>query len=360
MQDEENDFSRMMNEFFEYNRHFEKAWELFLNPPRVRVGRTPHDIVYTDGKLKLLHYHPMTKKKKVSVPILITYALINRPYILDLQPDRSVIQRLLLEGFDVYMIDWGDPDEDDRTLTMKDHIEGYMDNVVNWIKKETKSKQINLFGYCQGGTFSVMYAALHPKNIRNLIIMAAPLIFETDKGILHIWSKKEYFDVDKLVDTMGNVPGEFMNMTYAMLDPVNNLYTKYMRFMTQVDDTGFVEMFFRMERWINDSPAQPGETFREFIKNGYQDNLLVQNKWRIGRRVVNLKKIDMPLLLIIGTFDHLVPPEATRAFPDYVSSKEKKTIEIASGHIGLSVSSKAHKELWPEVCEWIGKHSGGK
>ena len=208
-----------------------------------------------------------------------------------------------------------------------------------------------------GGTLSVMYAALHPGRVRNLVIMAAPVDAETDDGLLHIWSRREWYDADKVVDTLGNVPADFMNLGYNILEPVLNTVGKVVHLMDIIDDEEAVRNYFRMERWIADGIPMAGETFRQFLKDIYQENLLIKNRMRLAGRRVDLRRIDMPLLLIMGESDHLVPPAATRPLLDAVSSTDRTARELKAGHIGLSVGSRAHRELWPEVAAWIAARS---
>ncbi len=345
-----------LNESNEQQQRIIKAVELLFNPPKVEVGTAPYEVVYQDGKMRLLHYIPAVPKP-YKVPLLIIYALINKPYILDLQPDRSVIRGLLREGFDVYMIDWGIPTEADKYLTLDDYINWYTKDAVDFVRKRHNLNSISILGYCMGGTLSVMFTALHPEKVKNFILMAAPLDFEADQGLLKLWSKKEYFDADKLVNTVGNVPGEFLNFGFLLLDPVNNLYSKYLKFIDRVDDDEFVKMFFRMEKWINDGIPVAGEAYRQFIKDCYQKNLLVKNQLRLNGNKVDLNKITMPLLSLIAQYDHLVPPESSMSFNDLVPSKDKERIVYPTGHIGLSVSSATRAKLWPRVAEWLRERS---
>jgi polyhydroxyalkanoate synthase len=339
-----------------YEDKIRKAYGFLLNPPDMDVGTASHEVVYEDGKFKLLHYHPVVPEPH-RVPLLVIYALINKPYILDLQPDRSVIRRLLMEGFDVYMIDWGTPTEIDKYNTLDDYVNWYINDAVDHIRRRHDLDSISILGYCMGGSLSVMFTGIHPEKVRNLVLMAAPLDFDADQGLLKLWSKKEYFDPDKLVDTVGNVPGEFLNFGYLLLDPVNNIYTKYLKFIDKVDDEKFVQMFFRMEKWINDGIPVAGEAFREFIKKCYQHNELVSNKLHLNGHHVDLNNISMPILSLVAQYDHLVPPESSMSFNDLVGSSDKEMIMFPTGHIGLSVSSSTHTTLWPRVASWLEKRS---
>ena len=341
----------------------QKGMDLLMNPQEVRVGQTPSEVIYTENTLRLLHYTSQTAHRH-PVPILIVYALINRPYILDLLPGRSVVESLVAGGLDVYLIDWGAPGAGDQWNTLDRYINGYIHRCVRKVKEATGAEQVNLFGYCQGGTFAAIYTALHPEEIKNLVVMASPFGLngaeETD-GLLSLWSNPKYFDVDKLVDAYGNIPVWMLNSTFQLLKPVQNLLDKYVRFAEdlaeQRADDGKVEMFLAMEKWIADGIPHPGEVYREFVKGIYQQNLLVQNRMRVGGRVVNLTKIQCPVFNIVAAQDHLVPPPMSLSFSEAVGSQQVETVTLPTGHVGLSVGSLAKKELWPRAIRWLTEHS---
>ncbi len=324
----------------------------------VEVGQTPSEVVYEENKLKLLHYEPMTEEQH-DVPILVTYALINKPYILDLQPDRSVVQTLLEAGFDVYLIDWGEPSKLDRTLGLDDYVNRYIDNCVDVVRERSGQDSINILGYCMGGTKSAMYAALYPEKVKNLALMAAGLCFAGDGGVLELWGADDYYDPETVTDTFDNVPAEFLDVGFALMDPVANNMTKYVRFYDNMEDEDFVENFARMERWLDEGIDVAGKAYEEFIRDIYQENKLYENELYLNGEHVDLTKIDMPVLQIVAEYDHLIPPEASKPFNDVISSEDTEILEFATGHIGMSVSSRSHDELWPQVSEWFEARSNG-
>ena len=322
----------------------------------IDVGQTPSEVVYEENKLELLHYEPMTEEQH-GVPILIVYALINKPYILDLQPDRSVVQTLLEAGFDVYLIDWGEPSKLDRSLSIDDYVNRYIDNCVDVVRERSGRDSINILGYCMGGTKSAMYASLYPEKVENLALMAAGLCFDGDGGVLELWGGEDYYDPERVTDTFGNVPAEFLDIGFALMDPVANNVTKYVRFYDNMDDEDFVENFARMERWLDEGIDMAGVAYEEFIRDIYQENKLYENELELGGEHVDITNIDMPVLQIVAEYDHLIPPEASKPFNDAVSSTDTEILEFATGHIGMSVSSRSHEELWPEVCDWFEARS---
>jgi polyhydroxyalkanoate synthase len=322
----------------------------------VDVGETPSEVVYTENKLELLHYEPQTDEQH-DVPILIIYALINKPFILDLQPDRSVVRRLLEAGFDVYMIDWNEPSRLDQHLTLDDYVNRYIENCVDEVCERSGLDAINVLGYCMGGTMSAMYAALHPEKVRNLGLMAAGLCFDDTGGVLELWGDDEYFAPEDLTETYGNAPSEMLDVGFALMDPVSNYVSKYVRLYDNLENDDFVENFGRMERWLSEGIDVAGTTFAQFVEDIYQDNKLYNNELHIGDKHVDLSNIKMPVLQITGEYDHLIPSETSKPFNDVIASEDTDVIEYPTGHIGLSVSGSSHENVWPEVCEWFEEHS---
>jgi polyhydroxyalkanoate synthase len=350
----------------EFYEKFKHGMELFLKAPDFSVGTTPSEIIFREDKMKLIHYIPAVEKP-YPVPVLIVYALVNRYYILDLQPDKSVIKKLLDEGFDVYVIDWGYPSGADRYLTLEDYVDGYIGNAVDKLRERSELDKITLLGVCQGGTFSVMYAALHPEKVKNLIALNTPVNFDTNKGLLHLWAKS--LDVDKIVDYYGIVPGDFLNAGFLLTDPFRLMIDKYVGLFERIDECEPVDKecqlrneetiknFLRMEKWIFDSPDQAGETFRQFFKDCYQKNLLIKNEMTLNGKKINLKNITMPLLNVMAEFDHLVPNDASKPLSDAVSSSDKEMLVFPTGHIGIFVGSKSQKEVCPRIAGWLKPRS---
>lgn len=343
-----------------YAKETQRAAEfakLVASPPKVGLGETPADVVYTENKLRLLRYRPLTAKQH-GTPVVIAYALVNKPTILDLQEDRSVVRRLLEAGHDVYLIDWGTPSDLDRWLGLEDYVDRYYYNCVRKAMEVSGAENVTLLGYCMGGTMGAMFAARHPHLVRNLIIMASPLDFsEADSGLLYQWARPEWFDVDQLVDALGNVPGDFLDGGFSTLKPVENNYQKWVGLYRMAGDQKAVENFLRMEQWGRDGIPVPGETYRQYIKDVYQHNLLAKNEMRIAGKKVDLDELTMPILGLVASKDHLVPMETTKRFIERLPSEDKDVMTLPAGHIGLAVSSKAHKDFWPKVAAWIAERS---
>lgn len=340
----------LVNEINEFNAKLTHGFDTLLNLDEIEVGVSEKETVYKEDNLVLYHFKSRTKKQN-SVPLLIVYALVNRPYMADLQDGRSMVQGLLDEGIDVYLIDWGYPDSADKYLTLDDYINGYINNCVDFICEKHNRKNINLLGICQGGAFSLCYTSLHQEKVKNLITTVTPVDFHTKDDLLSHMVRK--IDIDQVVDTMGNVPGEVLNMAFLSLKPYSLMGQKYVDLVNILDDKDKAMNFMRMEKWIFDSPDQAGEAYREFIKQFYQENGLVKGTVKIGDDVVDLARITIPVLNIYAIHDHLVPPDSSKALEGCVSSKDYEALEFPGGHIGIYVSGKAQKMIPPSVAKWL-------
>ncbi|MFC5525504.1 class III poly(R)-hydroxyalkanoic acid synthase subunit PhaC [Rhodanobacter ginsengisoli] len=313
-------------------------------------ANTPRELVYSEDKLKVWHFTGHGKPTS-KTPLLIVYALVNTVWMTDLQADRSMVRNLLEQGEDVYLIDWGYPDGADRWLTLDDYINGYLDRCVDVVRQRHELDAISLLGICQGGTFSLCYAALHPDKVKNLITMVTPVDFQTPDNMLSHWCRN--LDVDQFVDTMGNIPAGLMNYVYLTLKPVRLNQQKYIGMVDILDNPAELENFLRMERWIFDSPDQAGEAFRQFIKDFYQGNKLLKGTLEIGGKPVDLGMVTQPVLNIFAEQDHLVPPDASRALGKHVGTSDYTPLAFKGGHIGIYVSGRAQREVPPAIHQWL-------
>ena len=298
---------KMLNEINDVNQKMIKSFSTLKDIEEVEIATTPKTEIYAEDKLKLYHYDRETPAS-VKTPVLIVYALVNTYKMMDLQPDRSYIKNLMNLGLDVYLIDWGYPSKADKYLSIDDYVNGYINNCVDVVRKKHKTDKVNIISVCQGGTLSYN----------------------------------------------GLIPGEFLNEGFAQLKPMMKLQ-KQQSMASVMDDKDKLQNFLRMEKWIADSPAQAGECFRQFMKDLYQKNSLVNGELVVGGKKIKLKNITCPVLNIYATEDHLVPPAATKDLVNHIGSSEKETISFKGGHIGVFVGGKSQKELAPAVAEFLKK-----
>jgi len=296
---------------------------------------------------------------------LITYALVGRFQMIDLEADRSLVRKLVAQGFDVYFVDWGMPGRAQRWHTIDDYVSGYLDRCVDFIRARSGADQINMLGICQGGVFTACYAALFPEKVRNLAFTVTPIDFHGDKndpqagsGYMNQWARAlTPEDIDDLVEAYGSAPGSLVGFAFLMMNPLSNV-TKYTIDLVDVldDDTKLLN-FLRMERWIADRPDHPGEVMRQWFKDLYQQNKLIKGELVLGGRKVSLRAIRMPVLNIYATGDTIIPVSCTKDVGKYFGTDDYTEVAVPGGHIGTFVGGKAQKILAPTLAEWFKARS---
>lgn len=335
-----------------YREQLRRTLDALADARHVAPGCTPREVVYTEDKVTLYRYKGHKAQTRPGPAILICYALINRPSMMDLQEDRSLIRSLLERGIDVFLIEWGSPDGSDRYLELNDYVNRYLHHCVEQVMRIRAEDAVNLVGVCQGGTLSLCYTALHPERVKNLVTMVTPIDFHTSDDLISKWVR--HVDVDRLVDKFGNVSGQTLNGVFLSLLPFKLMSQKYVGLLDIADDPKQVENFLRMEQWIFDSPDNPGEMFRQFSNWFYKENRLKLGTLTIDGKPVDLKKIAMPVLNIYATQDHIVPPPSSTCLRELVSAGDYTEHAVPSGHIGIYVSSKS-RELPNTIADWLTK-----
>jgi len=328
-------------------------YDNIIEPIRDTINRTPSEVIPMKGKFEIHHYKT-DSPQKFKTPILVVGSLINRHYILDLLPETSIIRYFQQLGFDVYATDWRMPTIEDENMPLASYAHDYLENAVDKVEEVTGSRNVTLFGYCWGGILSLIYSAMHPKDVKNLILHATPADLGKHPTVLESWIKD--LDVKKFVNTFGNVPSSFLNIAFILRNPLE-ASLKYQFYFSQPRTIKEITQFFAVESWLYDSVPIIGKTFEQIIDDIYKKNLLIQNKMILGDTLVDLKNITMPVLNIVGTNDDLVSADSSRTITDVVASTDKQTIEFPTGHVGLCISKTAHKKLWPEVGKWLKEHS---
>lgn len=324
------------------------------------VGLTPKETVWELNKARLYHYLPTRPpEERYPVPLLLVYALINKPFIFDLVPGRSFVEYMLGEGFDVYLLDWGTPGAEDKNTTFDDYVTEYLYRAVRKLTRISGASEISLLGYCIGATLSVVYTALYPESpVRNLILLTAPLDFShRADGSMAMWLEEHRLDVDRLVSSLDNVPGELIATWAKMLKPVENFVGIYVNLMRQMEDEMAVQSWMAINRWVEDVIPFAGEAFRQFVKEYFRANRLIRGEHVIHGRPVAPANIRAALLNIVAQHDHLVLPEQASGIMDLVSSQDKELRVIPSTHVGIMASSRARYKLWPELVEWLAPRS---
>jgi polyhydroxyalkanoate synthase subunit PhaC len=333
---------------------------LRVSTSRATVAQTPKQVIWTLNKAKLYRYIPVVPaEQRHKVPLLLVFALMNRPYILDLRPGNSFIEYMVKQGYDVYLLDWGAPGPEDKEMKFDDYVLDYLPRAMRKLKAVSGSEELSMLGWCIGAILSTIYAALRPDDgLKNLLLLTAPLDF-TDKqaGGFVRWVNDQYFDPDKIIDAFGNVPGELIDYGAKALKPVENYIGSYLTLWDNLDDPRIVQSWHAMNTWVTELIPMAGATYRQLIQELYRENRLIQGKLIIRGEQVDLSRIRANLLNVIALADHISPPCQSESIMTKVSSQDQLLLKVKGGHIGMMAGSGAMKFTWPHIDEWLAARS---
>ena len=356
-----------MSDMLNFGEQFAKGAEVMgrLNVDEVQVGMTPKTQIAEIDKVTLHHYHPLgdQPESEQTAPVLIVYGLIGRYTMIDLQEDRSLVRNLLSRGVDLYVVDWGYPSRADQFLNFDDYVCYYLDECVNKICAEHGLDSINLFGICEGGVFTTLYAAKYPEKVSNLVVSITPIDFAADAededpshGFINLWTRNlGSEDIESMLDVYGNLPGEVMGSVFQAMTPVRSM-TKYNMDLVDmaVDDKKLLN-FLRMEKWLADRPHHPGAAAKQWLIDLYQNNLLVKGEFILAGKKVDLANIQMPVLNVYAEKDHIVPPPCSTALGQHITSEDYTELALSSGHVGIYVSSKLQDIVSDSIFDWLSQ-----
>jgi polyhydroxyalkanoate synthase subunit PhaC len=321
--------------------------------PKVPVGVTPADVVHAENKWRLLRYRP--RHLRFKTPVLLVPSLINRHYVLDLMPGKSLAEWLVERGHDVFVIDWGTPGDEDRYLTFDDICDRYIGRALRKAAAYGPSGKAHVLGYCLGGTLAVIHAAVRPEHVASLLCIAAPVKFGGSAGgqdsLLEAWTRLSTFDVNSLVDAFGNVPWQLMQSAFHMLRPTMGL-SKAVHLVDRAWSDEFLDGFLAIETWSNDNVSFPGECYRTYIESIYRKDELAMGTFALSGIPARLENIHCPVFAISFEHDSIVPADSAKALTDRVGSKDKTHLHLPGGHVGAVVSKAAADRLWPKLSDF--------
>ena len=326
---------------------------------RPDVGQTPKDVVWQRGRTQLWHYRndPDTHGGvRHSPPLLIVFSLVSRSYILDLAPGNSFVEQLLRAGFDVYLLDWGEPDERDAANTLEDYVDDYIPAGVQRVLEVSGADEVTLFGYCFGGDLALLYAAHHPDApLRSLTVLATPVDFQ-HMGPLADLFRVGGLEVSDVLDADGNVPPRVVLQGFKTLTPTAEV-TRYVTLWERLWNDEYVAGYQAMTGWSDDHVPFPGAAAEETVRMLVRDNGMVTDRLTVGGDRVHLSDIRVPFLTVRADRDHIVPPEACAPLIDLVGSPDKHELRLPAGHMGLVVGRTAARTTVPTIIDFLRRRS---
>ena len=317
------------------------------------VARTPSDEVFRENKWRLLRYRPRPAGIGHLTPVLLVPSLINRHYVLDLLPHKSFAADLVTRGHDVFVIDWGRPEAEDRFVGFDTFADRYLRRAVGRSLAAAGAGQLHLFGYCLGGTLAAVQAALHPEPIASFVALGTPIRFK-DEGLVGAFCRAPGLQVGHLIAALGNLPWPLMQVAFHALRPTLSL-AKSVQLLNKAHDDAYLEGVLALETWGNDNVSFPGRAFEEYVRRFYEEDALLEGTLHVGGRRVDLKAIRCPTLAVTFEHDNIVPWESARLLLDKVGGPTEH-LHLNGGHVGALVSSAAQKTLWPKLSEFWIRH----
>jgi polyhydroxyalkanoate synthase len=336
------------------------------------IGATPREVVWTHRETTLYRYRSV--RRQHAVPVLLVFALINRPEIFDLRPGGSLVEYMLDEGFDVFLVDWGVPAEADADMGLEDYVLDELHWAIREALRASRAEELTLMGWCMGATLCAMYCGLDrstdaaprdsghpdagagptPTCIRNLVLLTTP--FDGRPSTYAAWVRD--LDSERIAEQWRVVPGSAVDFANKLLKPVPNFFTSYRRLAQGVADrTLRRDAHQSMAKWVADNPPFPGRALSDWLRWLYQDDALIGGRVRLRGRRVDLRRVDQNLLVVTARADHIAPPEGTTPVFDLVASEDVTHFDRPGGHIGLIAGSAARRELWPDIAEWLTERS---
>jgi polyhydroxyalkanoate synthase len=364
------------------SRKYATGTHVLLQEIGVETGVTPREVVWGRNKARLYRYRRPEEGngvgKRRPVPVLLVYGFVLKPYVLDLVPGNSLVEYLVGEGFDVYMLDFGISGAEDARLSLEDFVLDYMHGAVEKVLETSEAEEVSLFGQSQGGTLCAMYASLFPEGpLKNLVLLSAPTEFvPRDPGLLGLWTLASrhggaFFDPAVVPRFLGNLPTDFAS---SLINAAASLQASAVGTAARVGGFGLYDAALRevreqagrdvslrswlaVSKWVDDAAPFPGETFRRWVRDFYQRDELVKGQVRLRGRRVDLSNIGCSVLNVSGKWDYVVPTSQTEATTALAGSRDKESVSLDDGHVGMLVGPGA-ADLWPRVRDWLAPRSG--
>jgi polyhydroxyalkanoate synthase subunit PhaC len=332
------------------------AEEFVLHPADPPVGATPKDVVWKRGKVQVYRYRPQQENRHSLPYFIVPWLGISRPYILDLLPGHSMVEFLVQHGHDVYLLDWGVIAEEDKHLGFEEAVCKILPRAIDRVLEVAKAPALTLNGICLGGVISASYLGLHPDApVQNAVIIVTPIDFDQG-GLFKAWLGNDHFPVDLVVERFGGIPPSLMSVGFKMLRPTNDVGA-LSGLLFNLNKKDYIPIYKAMNRWANEFVGMPGRFYSQLSKELYSQNKLLQGKFVLGGRRVDLRHIHQPLLVVAAAKDHIVPPLSAKELMGAVASTDKEYVELSGGHISVFSGRQANKILWPKIAAWVAQRS---
>jgi polyhydroxyalkanoate synthase len=314
------------------------------------TGASPRDTVWSAEKVHLYRYR--SEDRRWTTPLLFVHSLVSKTYVFDLAPGNSFVEAMLRRGHDVYLLDWGTPDELEAGNTLETYSDDYIPAAVREALRASGADDVNVFGYCFGGILSLLYAAGHTDDpVRSLSVMATPIDF-SEMGALASAIRDGHVDAEDLLDDTGNVPADVIAQSFRMIDPMSAV-TEYVDLWQHMWNDDYLKSYRTVIAWAKDQIPFPGAAFVQMQNELVRPNVLATGRVPLHGSEVDFADITVPFNNIIGEKDTIVPPAATIPLTAIVGDGGGTETRLQAGHVGLVVGRTAHRNHIPAMASWI-------
>ena len=297
-------------------------------------------------------YRYRSEQRRWKTPLLFVHSLVSKTYVFDLAPGNSFVETMLRRGHDVYLLDWGTPDELEAGNTLETYSDDYIPAAVREVLRTSAADDVNVFGYCFGGILSLLYAAGHTDDpVRSLSVMATPIDF-SHMGALASVLRDGHVDAEDLLDSTGNVPAEVIAQGFRMIDPMSAV-TEYVDLWQHMWNDDYLNSYRTVMAWAKDQIPFPGTAFVQMQNELVRPNVLPTGRVPLHGGEVDFADIRVPFNNIIGEKDTIVPPESTTPLTPIVGAGDGTETRLRGGHVGLVVGRTAQRHHIPAMASWI-------
>lgn len=280
-------------------------------------------------------------------PVILVPSLINPPKVMDLTEQRSLLRFLLRQGHDAYLLDWGTPTVSERDVDLADHVSTLLLPLIERFERPPL-----LIGYCLGGTLAIGAASVMAQQgspAAGVATIAAPWYFDRYDAPFREQLAQTWSQAKSGCEALGLVPMEVFQTGFWALDPARTIH-KYANFGDMAPGSPAWQGFIAVEDWANEGAPLTFGSGVDLADHCYASNMTGNGNWSIDGMIVDPEKLDCATLAVVSTSDAIVPAGAT--------PPADERLDLALGHVGMMIGSRAEDQLWRGLSDWLSRCGG--
>jgi len=347
---------------------FVNGFDYFLSERPDVVEPESYDIVFQQDKL-ILRSYPVQLPEELGlgaesnaveeggqgIPVLFIPPLMIQPLVYDLREGHSFIRMLRKAGFHPYIIDFGNPDPEEKGVSLTTYIRDWMPTAVREMLKHSGREEFAYVGYCMGGLFALMTTAIHNDDelpAPTAIVTIGSPIDSAKMGLLSLIARRAHGQLDAVASRLGNVPGGLSSGFFKWMMPLRTVTGKADLFLNLWDEE-WVRGHESIEAWVDGFLDYPQDAFRQFLKDFLKENRLLDGTLMLGDREADLRSVVCPVLAFAGRNDKVVPVAAARAALGALGSSDVRFREVPGGHMGVIAGRRSPRTVWEPTRDFL-------